>query len=69
MIKPAVEDSKKYEKNTQLEHAIKNNALNMKNLLVKLPKISKEIENNKIGIYAAYYNLNTCVVEFLKDKN
>lgn len=66
LISPSIKDIKKDEKNNQLEKAIKNNALNMKALLEKSSDINKLIQENKIKVYAAYYNLKTGVVEVLK---
>jgi carbonic anhydrase len=67
LIEPAVKDAKKDPKKSLFEHAIKSNALNMKNFLEKSPNIERIIRDNKIEVYAAYYNLETGLVEILDD--
>lgn len=70
LIEPAVQTAK--EANTKnkrlLEQSIKNNALNMKNFLENSSNIQLLINEKKIQVRAAYYNLKTGRVELLKDQ-
>jgi carbonic anhydrase len=67
LIEPAVNEAQKQEKKNLYEHAIKANALNMKNLLEKSPNIEPLIRDKKIEVHAAYYNLETGFIELLND--
>ena len=64
-IEPAIQEAKEHEKDNVLEQAVKTNALNMKDFLEKSPNIAKLIQNKKIEVYGAYYNLKTGLVELL----
>jgi carbonic anhydrase len=48
-----------------LETAIEANALHMKELLISSPKLKKLVKEKRIGVEAAYYHLDTGVVELL----
>ena len=63
LIKPSFR--KLDRKNFSLETAIEANALHMKELLISSPKLKKLVKQKKIGIEAAYYHLDTGVVELL----
>lgn len=65
LIQPALEDKEKLLQNNILESAIKKNALNMKNLLETSPRLGKVLQDKKIEVHAAYYNLETGIVELL----
>ncbi|NGX63291.1 MAG: Carbonic anhydrase 2 [Candidatus Anoxychlamydiales bacterium] len=65
LIEPSVKKEQESETNNILEQAIKTNALNMKDLLEKSPNIEKLIQDKKIEVHAAYYNLKTGLVELL----
>lgn len=66
-IKPAIQ-KEKYKTNNILEQVIKTNALNMKNFLEKTPNIKQLINDKKIEIHAAYYNLKTGLVELINEE-
>lgn len=66
-IEPAVLKAEKSGTNDLLERAIKMNAVNMKNFLKTSPNIQKLIQDKKIEVYAAYFNLKTGVVEILDE--
>lgn len=68
LIEPAVKQSQKDNKKCLLEHSIKTNALNMKNFLENSPNIKRLIQNKKIEVHAAYYNLKSGLVEILDDQ-
>lgn len=65
-ISPAVKDSEKLGKNNELEAAIKQNAINMKDFLENSSKINQAVHDKKIEVHAAYYNLESGLVEFLE---
>jgi carbonic anhydrase len=67
LIQPAVQKTSEDETNNLLEKTIKTNALNMKNLLVNSPNIKKLIQEKRIEVRAAYYNLKTGLVEVLDE--
>jgi len=65
LIEPSVEKAKESKPENLLELATKTNALYMKNYLENSPNIAKLIKENKIKVYAGYYNLKTGLVEIL----
>lgn len=65
LIQPALEEKEKLPQHNVLESAIKKNALNMKNLLENSPRLGKVLKDKKIEVHAAYYNLETGIVELL----
>ncbi len=68
LIEPAVKEAKKsHDDHTLLEAAIKLNALRMKELVQKDPKIGQLIGKGKIEVQAAYYNITTGTVEILEN--
>jgi carbonic anhydrase len=67
-IEPAIQKAKEYETKNVLKQAIIANALNMKNFLEKSPKIEQLIKEKKIEVQAAYYNLETGLVELINEK-
>lgn len=64
-IKPAIRGARGHETDGLLKQAIKANALNMKKILEKTPQLQQLIQNKKIGVHAAYYNLTTGLIEVL----
>ncbi|MBN2478883.1 MAG: carbonic anhydrase [Parachlamydiales bacterium] len=66
LIKPAVQEAKESQTNNLLEASIKNNALNMKSFLEQSPNIKQLIQDKKIEVHAAYYNLKTGLIELLE---
>ena len=66
LIKPAIVKAMESGKDIELEKVIKINALNMKDFLEKSPRIEKLMQDKKITINAAYYNLKTGLIEILK---
>jgi len=66
LIEPAVKKVKKAHEDPSLEKCIKMNALDMKALIENVPSIKKLINNKKIQVHAAYYDLNTGRVELLE---
>ncbi len=65
IIEPVVRKAKKTKSPDLLNVCIKKNALNMKEFLKNSPSIRKLVQEGKIEVEAAYYNLNTGVVEIL----
>lgn len=66
LIKPSVEEAKKSSSDDVLSTAIKDNAIRMQNYLLHSQKINKLYKEKKIGVHAAYYDLHTGAVEWLK---
>lgn len=67
LIEPAIQKVKDETSNV-LTKAIKNNALNMKSFLEKSSNIKQLINEKKIEVHAAYYNLKTGLVELIEEK-
>ena len=65
LIEPAIQKARESKTDNLLESAIKLNAVNMKHFLENSPNIKQLIENKKIEVQAAYYNLKTGRVEIL----
>ncbi len=68
LIEPAVQKAKESNNDNLPERAIKINAINMKNYLIKSPNIKRLIEEKKIEVQAAYYDLKTGRVEILNEQ-
>lgn len=66
LIKPSVEEAKKNSSDDVLSAAIKENAIRMQNFLLNSKQINKLYKEKKIGVRAAYYDLSTGAVEWLK---
>jgi carbonic anhydrase len=65
LIHPAIEQEKKVKPHNMLESCIKKNAQNMKSYLLKTSILKKLVKEGKIEVHAAYYDLQTGVVELL----
>ena len=65
MIAPAVKEAKKSDPDHLLTAAVQANALHMRDLLTRAPAIAKLIQQGKIVVEAAYYDLQTGAVELL----
>ena len=65
IIDPAVKQAEKGNPKDLLVNAIKTNALNMKNLLIRSKAIGDLVKQKKIAVEAGFYNLETGVVEIL----
>lgn len=65
IIGPAVKEAKDHDPAGMLKAAVKANALHMKDLLLRSSKLGKLAKKKQIDIEAAYYNLQTGVVELL----
>jgi carbonic anhydrase len=63
-IEPSVTEAKSGDSSDLLALSIKLNAQRMGFSLLDSPTIKKQIEGQKIAIYAGYYNLQTGFVEF-----
>jgi len=66
LIEPAVKEARKGQPPNLLETAIKDNAIRMKDYLLKTPEIRKLVDAGKIEVYAGYYKSKTGAVEILK---
>jgi carbonic anhydrase len=69
IIEPSVIQAKKFKSDNLLAKASKLNALNMKKEIEQSTIIKKLIDDNKIQVYAAYYNFKTGLVEILDDQS
>lgn len=65
LIEPAVDEARREKSDHLLEKAIKKNAIRMKEYLLKSKVISRLINEKKITLRAAYYDLDTGAVEWL----
>lgn len=65
ILEPSVEDAKKSRTKNVLESATKLNATRMKNILLQHPALRKLIREKKLAIQAAYYHVDTGVVQYL----
>lgn len=65
LIAPAVEEAKRSFPQNVLVAAIKENALRMKEYLLTTRVIKKLVQEKKIDVHAAYYDLSTGAVEWL----
>jgi carbonic anhydrase len=68
LIEPALQEAKQCKKSNLFEQTTKINALNMKKIIEKSPNIKKLIQDKKIEVRAAYYNLKTGLIEILDDQ-
>jgi carbonic anhydrase len=68
LIEPSILKAKESGANNLLKESIKNNALNMAQILKNTPEIQELILNKKIDVEAGYYNLKSGRVEILKAK-
>ncbi len=67
LIKPSVKEERELNPSDLLVSSIKANAVNMKNFLVATQTIQKYIKDEKVEVYAGYYNLQTGLIELLPD--
>ena len=65
LIEPAVKEAKSKDPEHLVMESIKENALNMKRVLLHSPVIRKLVKEKKIRLEAAYYNLKSGAVEIL----
>jgi len=65
LIAPSVKQEKYINQGDLLEKSIKSNAINMSNYLKETPTVKQFQKNNKLIVKAAYYNLNSGLIEFL----
>ncbi len=65
LIYPAIEAEKEQKSQNLLESSIKKNAKNMKEYLLKTSILKKLVNEGKLDIQAAYYDLQTGAVELL----
>jgi carbonic anhydrase len=66
LIQPSIQTEKTSNSKDLLTASIKENAIRMKQELVKTPIIKKLIDQNKVSVYAGYYHFNTGEVEILE---
>lgn len=66
LIEPAVIAAKKKNPSNLLEASIKENAIRMRDYLLKTPVIQRYVADKKIEVYAGYYHLESGSVEILK---
>ncbi|MBM3199140.1 MAG: carbonic anhydrase [Chlamydiae bacterium] len=64
-IEPSVEEAQKTNPENLWECSVKTNALRMKSLLLQSSVIQSLLQQDKIEVHAAYYNLQTGAVEIL----
>jgi carbonic anhydrase len=64
-IEPSVEEAQRIAPENLWECSVKTNALRMKNLLLQSSIVQALLEQDKIEVHAAYYNLQTGAVELL----
>lgn len=64
-IKPSVKKAKSMDPKDLLELSVKLNALRMRTFILKSPVVNQRNQEKEIGVYSAYYNLPTGVVDFL----
>lgn len=65
LIQPAVDTT--HNTKNQLYQATVQNALNMKNLLLKSRMIKEYVKNGKVQVYAGYYNIQSGKVDIIND--
>lgn len=65
LIEPSVEMERRLNAKNLLEASIKQNAQQMRDLLLKSPALQAPIKDKKLTIYAGYYNKETGRVEIL----
>ncbi|GAB4237453.1 MAG: carbonic anhydrase [Chlamydiales bacterium] len=65
LIQPSVAKARKQGSKHLLERAIKDNAVHMKNELLRNPHIRKLVDEQQLTVYAGYYNLESGKVEIL----
>ncbi len=65
LIKPSVKKARSEGTSDVLKRSIELNALNMRQLLLKVSTIQKKVRAESLGVYGAYYNLQAGNVEFL----
>ncbi|MBM3198709.1 MAG: carbonic anhydrase [Chlamydiae bacterium] len=64
-IEPSVQEARKTAPSDLLAHAVKANACRMRDRLLKSPVIEKLVLAGSIEVHAAYYNLQTGIVDIL----
>jgi carbonic anhydrase len=67
LIQPAIKDAKRAAPEHVLSTAIKDNAKHMKEFLLSTKVIKKLVKERKISVHAAYYHLDSGVVEWLDE--
>lgn len=67
LIQPAVDIARKENSKDLLEASIKENALRMKQYLLDSNVIGRYVKEGKVQVHAAYYNLESGVVDILTD--
>lgn len=65
ILEPSVQDARKSRAKNPLEAATKLNAIRMKNLLLQHPAFRQLVKEKKLAVQAAYYNVETGIVQFL----
>ncbi|MCP5491683.1 MAG: carbonic anhydrase [Chlamydiales bacterium] len=65
LIEPAVQKVEKERSRPLLEAAIKTNAINMKNTLLKTKAIANLVSKGSLKVYAGYYDMHTGAVSIL----
>lgn len=65
LIHPSIVKEEKAKSKNLLEDSIKQNAINMKEYLLKTSILKRLVQEGKVEIHAAYYNLQTGLVEVL----
>lgn len=66
LIDPAVKKAKNEKASNLLKRSIELNALNMQQHLLGVSTIEKKVRAKTLGVYGAYYNLQTGIVDLLK---
>lgn len=67
LIQPAIKDAKRMDPEHVLSTAIKENAEHMKEFLLSTKVIKKLVKEKKLSVHAAYYNLDSGLVEWLDE--
>ena len=69
LIEPSVKKAKSLQAKNLLKSSIELNALRMHKLVFNSPVVEKKVQTKSVAIHAAYYNMQTGVVEFLDSNN
>ena len=65
LIKPSLDQALKLHSKNPLSDAIKLNAIYQKNILMQSPLLQKRVEDGKLIVHAAFFNLDDGLVELL----
>lgn len=65
LIEPALQEAKRGTADSLLVATIKDNAIRMRELLLKNPKLQKLVSEKRLEIYAGYFHLESGEVELL----